>query len=82
LQRTDLQGLWLTRSVAPLEYECLAAEDQRNQRNSSATAPMVLQKCIAASDVGYSKNCERFAILTAKLPDLENDDVSFVQFIF
>jgi hypothetical protein len=71
----------LPRSVTPLKHQRLATEDQRNQRNSPATAPMVLQKCIATSDIGYSKDRECFVILTAKLSDLENDYVQFVQFI-
>jgi hypothetical protein len=60
----------------------LATEDQWKQRKSSATAPVVLQEAIAAINIGYSEDCERFAILTTVLPDLEYDYVQSVQPVF
>ena len=43
---------------------------------------MVLQEAIAASDIGYSENCERFTVLTTVLSDLEYDYVQSVQPVF
>jgi hypothetical protein len=43
---------------------------------------MVLQKRTTPGNVGYSKNCECFAILTAKLSNLEYDDVQSMQPVF
>jgi hypothetical protein len=82
LQCSDFQRLRLSRSVAPLKHKFLAPEDQWKQRYCPATAPMVLQECVAAGDVGHSKNGERFAILTAKLPDLEYDYIQPEQPVF